>query len=56
MMKAFVRNHGPTVVGVIVATLLITSLTGGSETVFYVTAYASLAVGLLWEARKERPG
>jgi len=51
-MKAFVREHGPTIIGVIVATLVITSLTGGSETVFYATAYASLALGLLWEARK----
>jgi hypothetical protein len=55
IMKAFVREHGATIVGVIVATLVITSLTGGSETVFYATAYASLAVGLLWEARKGRP-
>ena len=38
------------------ATLVITALAGGSETVFYVTSYASLAVGLLWEALKERAG
>lgn len=42
------------VAAMLVATLVITSLAGGSETVFYVTAYASLAVGLWWEARKGR--
>jgi hypothetical protein len=51
-MKVFVREHGPTIIGVIVVTLVITSLAGGSETVFYATAYVSLALGLLWEARK----
>ena len=35
-----------------VATLVITSLTGGSETVFYLVAIASLAVGLWWEVRR----
>lgn len=53
-MKYFVRETAPTIVAMIVATLAITSLTGGSETVFYVAAYASLAVGLWWEARKGR--
>jgi hypothetical protein len=53
-MKSFVRKLGPTIVAMIVATLAITSLTGGSETVFHLTSYASLAVGICWAARKGR--
>jgi hypothetical protein len=55
-MKSFVRQSGPTLVVMMLATLLITALAGGSETVFYLVAYASLAVGLWWEARKGRFG
>lgn len=39
---------------VVVATMAITSLTGGSETVFYLASVACLAVGLWWEGRKGR--
>jgi hypothetical protein len=53
-MKGFVRNHGAVILAMIVATLLITSLAGGSETVFYAASYVSLAVGLCWEAWKGR--
>jgi hypothetical protein len=55
-MKAFVREHGLTIIAMAMATLVITSLAGGSVTVFYLAAYASLAVGLLWEARRGRSG
>lgn len=37
-----------------VATLVITSLAGGSETVFYLAFVLSLAIGLWWEERKGR--
>jgi hypothetical protein len=53
-MKAFVRKYVAVPVVIIVATLLITSLAGGSETVFYVASYVSLALGLCWEAWKGR--
>jgi len=53
-MKGFVREHGLMIVAVAVATLVITSLAGGSTTVFYLAGYASLAAGLLWEALKGR--
>jgi hypothetical protein len=55
-MKAFVREQGPTVAAMILATLVVTSLAGGSRTGFYVAACVSLAVGLWWEARKGRLG
>jgi hypothetical protein len=55
-MKVFVRKMGPTIAAMTVATLAITSLAGGSETVFYLTSYASLAVGIWWAARKGRLG
>ena len=42
------------VAAVMVATLVVTSLAGGSETVFYLTAVAGLAVGLWREGRRER--
>jgi len=51
-MKSFVREQGPTIAMMVVATLVITSLAGGSETVFHLAAYASLAVGLWWDARR----
>jgi hypothetical protein len=53
-MKGFVREHGLTVIAMAVATLVITSIAGGSVTVLYLAGYASLAIGLLWEALKER--
>jgi hypothetical protein len=55
-MKAFVREQGPTLTAIILATLAITSLAGGSKTGFYVAACVSMAVGLWWEARKGRLG
>jgi hypothetical protein len=51
-MKAFVREHGLMIVAMAVATLVITSLAGGSTAAFYLASFASLAAGLLWEARK----
>jgi hypothetical protein len=53
-MKAFVREHGAVIAAITVATLVITSLAGGSEAVFYAASYGSLAVGLWWETRKGR--
>jgi len=55
-MKYFVREQAPTIVVMFIATLAITSLAGGSETVFYLVACASLVVGLWWEDRKGRLG
>jgi len=53
-MKAFVRERGLTIIVMAVATLVITSLAGGSVTALYLAGYASLAAGLLWEALKEK--
>ncbi|HVD39873.1 MAG TPA: hypothetical protein VNC16_02565 [Solirubrobacterales bacterium] len=36
----------------LIATLAITSLAGGSETVFYLAALASMVIGLWWEVRR----
>jgi hypothetical protein len=38
----------------VVVTLGVTALTGGSIAVFYLASFACLAVGLWWEARKGR--
>jgi hypothetical protein len=53
-MKSFVREQGPTIAAMTVATLAITSLAGGSAVVLYLASFVSLAVGLWWEARKGR--
>jgi hypothetical protein len=55
-MKAFVREQGPTLAVIILATLTITSLAGGGKTAFYVAACVSMVAGLWWEARKGRLG
>lgn len=53
-MKAFVRDLAPTVIAVMVVTLLVTALAGGSETAFYLAFIAALAGALRWEIRKGR--
>jgi hypothetical protein len=55
-MKSFVREQGPTLAVVILATLAITSLAGGGKAGFYVAFCVSMAAGLWWEARKGRLG
>jgi hypothetical protein len=51
-MKAFVRESWQMIAAVAVATLVVTALAGGSETVLYVTAVACSAIGLWWEMRR----
>jgi len=51
-MKSFVRDIVPVVAVTVVVTLSITALAGGSETVFYLSALACLAVGLWREIRR----
>jgi hypothetical protein len=51
-MKSFVRQTWQTILVVSVATLAITALAGGGETVLYVAALACSAIGLWWEMRR----
>jgi hypothetical protein len=51
-MKSFVREQGPTVAAMVVATLAITALAGGSTDVLYPVSFAVLAIGLWWEVRR----
>jgi hypothetical protein len=55
-MKSFVREMGPLIVVMVVVTLAITSLAGGSENAFYLASFASLAGGISWAAWKGKLG